>query len=316
MSLAGASRALELGLTWPGSRRSLECVGRSRVLVSALAVVAGAVFAVAAFAGVGKKVLAGRGFATSVTVSFTSPSGYSINGGGYENWKGPLFSSLATGSNDLESGLHFDVHPDSTTRSAEKAARSKIGTDIGGIPTRELTSGPINIPHIVRGTRVGVIKGFFLIRQATKEGYEGFIDGGLGFWLGSGYPALAADVNTTAPGDDADKRIEGTLPSVWNRRVVEEGIRGIAVEGNFAPRTISSRAQGQRLSGRVTDSLGHAVIGAAVTLRKAGVKPCCHAVTSTTGAFALNVPRSAGTGTFQLSAAAGGATLTKNVRLG
>jgi len=68
--------------------------------------------------------------------------------------------------------------------------------------------------------------------------------------------------------------------------------------------------------GRVTDSLGHPVVGAKVTLRKPGGKPCCTAVTSATGAFTLKVPRSAGTGAFQLSVAVGGAALTKNIRTG
>ncbi len=283
-------------------------------MVVAAASVAASV-ALGADEGVGKKRLSGRGIATTVTVSFTAPQGYAIDGGGYENWDGPLFSSLATGSNDLESGLHFDVHSDSTTRSAEKAARSKIGTEMGGIPTRELAAGPINIPHVVRGKKIGVVKGYFLIRQATKKGYEGFIEGGLGFWLGAGYPAFAADVDTTAPGDDGDKRIEGTLPSVWNRRVVEEGIRGIAVEGNFAPTKMAVAVNGRRLTGRVRDSLGHAVVSAAVKLKQ-GAKTCCRTTTTANGTFALSVPKSAGTGAFRLSVSTGGATLTKTVRLG
>jgi hypothetical protein len=286
---------------------------RALVVLSAASVAASI-----AFAGdqtVGKKTLGGRGFATTVTVAFTAPQGYTIAGGGYENWRGPDFSSIATGSDDLESGVHFDVHPDEKARTAEKAARNKLGTDMGGLPTRQVAAGPLAVPHIVRGKKVGVIKGFYVIMQVTKKTYEGWYEGGLGFTLGRGYPALAADVDTTAPADDADKRIEGQLPSVWNRRVVDEGIRGIFVEGNFAPRNLTVRVQGRRLTGQARDALGHAVVSATVKLRQ-GSKTCCRTKTSATGAFALSVPTSAGTGMFRLTVAAGGATLTKTVRLG
>jgi hypothetical protein len=285
-------------------------------VVLVLAALVTASLALAASGGVGRKVLSGRGFPTSVTVSFTAPEGYTIKGSGYENWTGPLFSSLTTGSNDLESGVHFDVHPDFTTSSITKAARDKVGTEMGGQPTRQVAAGPIDVPHLIRGKRVGVVKGFFVMRQVTSEGYEGWYEGGLAFSPGKGYPILGAIVDTTAPADDSDKRIKDTLPSVWNRRVVEEGIGGIVVEGNLAPRKISARVRGRRISGRVTDSLGHAVIGAAVKLRKAGARPCCRAVTSSTGAYALTVPRGAGTGAFELSASAGAATLSKRVQLG
>jgi len=129
---------------------------------------AGVSVALAAASSVGKKTLGGRGFATDVTVSFTAPAAYAAPGGGYESWVGPLYTNLATGSSDLESHLAFDVHPAFSVRSAEEAAREKIGTDIGGIPTREVTSGPIDVPHVIGGRKVGSVKGFFLIRQATS----------------------------------------------------------------------------------------------------------------------------------------------------
>jgi hypothetical protein len=72
-----------------------------------------------------------------------------------------------------------------------------------------------------------------------------------------------------------------------------------------------------RLSGRVTDALGHPLVAVKVTLRKSGAEPCCSATTGATGAYVLNVPKSAGTGAFVLSvAAAGGSSLTKTIRIG
>jgi len=286
------------------------------LVIPALAVALAASLALAAASGVGKKLMGGRDFATNVTISFTAPKGYKIDAAnGYENWRGPDFTNLDIGSSDLESGLHFDVHT-ASTRSVERAARDKTGKDMGGIPTEQVEAGPIGVPHIVRGRKVGVIRGFYLVRQSTKKNYQGWTDAAVAFWLGRGYPVLVADVNTTAPSADEYQRIEDMLPSVWNLRVVEEGIRGIAVEGNLAPRTITAHVSGRRIAGRATDTLGHAIVGANVTLRKPGGKPCCTAVTRATGAFTLNVPRSAGTGAFQLSVAAGGAKLTKSVKIG
>lgn len=289
---------------------------RTGVLLAATitAVVAVSV-ALASTAGVGKKTIGGRDFATDVIVSFTAPKGYRIDTeNGYGGWKGPPVTNLDINS-QVESGLQFDVHT-AVTRSVERAARDKIGTDFGGIPTKQVVGGPIGVPHMIRGRKVGVIKGFFLIRQGARQGYEGWTNSAVAFSLGRGYPVLAANVDTTAPGSDANLSIKGMLPSAWNRQVVEQGVRGIVVEGNLAPRTMTARAQAGRVVGRVTDSLGHPLVGVKVKLRKADLQPCCNATTTATGAFTLNVPQSAGTGSFQLSVAVGGATLTKSVRIG
>lgn len=281
-----------------------------------LAVASVAVAALATSSGVGRKTLGGRGFATDVTVSFTAPDGYSIDGGGYENWKGPLYSSLTTGSNDLESNLHFDVHSDPKARTAEQAARNKVGKDMGGLPTRQVAAGPIAVPHLVAGRKVGVVRGYYVLMQVTQEDYEGWYESGLGLPLGKGYPLLAADVDATAPAADADKRIQGTLPSVWNRRVVLEGIRGIAVEGNLAPGVLTAAVRGRRVTGRALDTLRHPLVRARIVLRGPGGKRCCGTLTAPTGAFALTVPPSAGSGAFQISVAVGSATLTKSIRVG
>jgi hypothetical protein len=281
-------------------------------------VAAGAVAVVAASAaatglGVGKKTLGGRGWATEVTFSFTAPPGYRVIGGrGYENWEGPLWKSSVTGSED-ESNLHFDVHPDYSTRSAVRAAQSKIGTDMGGIPTKQVAAGPIEVPHIVGGRKVGVIKGFFVIRQATQEQYEGWFEAALAVSLGKGYPIPAADVDTTSPDSDASKTIKGMLPSQWNRQVVEQGLRGIAVEGNLAPARLSVRVLGRRVVGQAADVLGHPVVGAKVTLAKPGGRACCSTKTTATGRYTLVVPASAGTGTFVVSVSVAEAVAKKTV---
>lgn len=281
----------------------------------AIAAAAVASLALAAATGVGKKTLGGRGWATNVTVAFTSPEGYSINGSGYENWLGPKFTNTVTGNED-ESNLSFDVHSDFTTRSAERAARSKLGADMGGIPTKQVAAGPIDVPHIIRGRQVGVIKGFFLIMQATRAQYEGWFEAGLAFSLGRGYPIPAADLDTTAPDDDATKTIQGTLPSEWNRRVIEQGVRGITVEGNLAPQKVTARVKAGRVEGRATDTVGHPVVGLKVVLeRRAGSSwtRVTTGVTNGNGEFALRLAGVAGASGIRVSVSLGAAVARSGV---
>jgi hypothetical protein len=262
--------------------------------------------ALAAQAGVGRKTLGGRGWATNVTVAFTAPDGYAINGSGYENWKGPLWKSLVTGSED-ESNLSFDVHPDYTTRSAEKATRSLLEDEMGGLPTRQVAAGPVQVPHIVHGRTIGVIKGTFVIMQVTKPQYEGWFEAALAFSLGKGYPIPVAGVDTTSPDDDSAKRIQDELPSVWNRRIVEAGIRAIAVEGNLAPQKVTARVRAGRVTGRVSDTVGHPVVGVTVTLQRR----------TKTSWVRVAAGRTDSTGTFAVRAsAARGSVLRVSVSLG
>ncbi len=256
---------------------------------------------------VGRKTLGGRGFATDVTVSFTAPQGYRILGGGYENWRGPPYTRLETGSTG-QSSLHFDVHPNFDTRSPQRAIRDKLGADMGGIPTREVASGPIDVPHVVRGRKVGVVKGVFVIRQATSRGYEGWYEGGVAFGVGTGYPVLAADVDTTSPDADASKRIEGMQPSKWNRQAIEQGIRGTAVEGNLAPRRVVVRIGRGLVAGRATDSLGHPLVAARVVLERragAGWSRAATGRTGLNGEFSLRLAGAAGV--IRVSVSSGGA---------
>jgi hypothetical protein len=264
--------------------------------------------ALAAQAGVGKKTLGGRGWATNVTVTFTAPAGYVINGSGYENWNGPLWKSLVTGNED-KSNLSFDVHPDYTTRSAERAARSLLGDDMGGLPTRQVAAGAIRVPHVVHGRTIGAITGTFVIMQVTKPQYEGWFEAALAFSLGKGYPIPVAGVDTTSPDDDADKRIQNELPSAWNRRIVEAGVRAIAVEGNLAPQKVTARRQGARVTGRVSDTVHHPVVAIGVTLeRRAGSswRRVATGRSDGTGAFAIPLKAASGS-TLRVSASVAGA---------
>lgn len=240
---------------------------RVKLFVGTLVALATVSVGLAAGSSVGKKTLGGRGYATDVTVAFTAPAGYTVPGGGYESWVGPLYTNLATGDQS-ESRLDFDVHPDFSASSAEQAGREKIGTDIGGIPTNEVRSGPIDVPHVIGGRKVGSIKGFVVIRRATRAEYEGWYEAAVAFSLGKGYPILAADIDTTAPGDDSNETIQGALPSAWNLQAVEEAVRGVAVEGNLAPSKVTARVRGGQVAGRVTDGLGHPVVGAKVALER------------------------------------------------
>lgn len=283
-------------------------------------VVLSASLAAAADAPRKKITLSGRDYPTPVRVSFAAPTGYTSNQGG--SWKGPRWKKIAL-SSEGDSSLTVNVGGDSSAGSAERAARKRLGSYVTSWTV--VASRPIAVPHLVGGRKVGTFKGFFLILHNPDQGYEGWYKATIGVPLGKGYPVLAADFGTTDPSDDATTTIEGKTPSAWNRQVIEQALRGAAVDGNLAARTIQANVRltplepccGARISGRITDALGHPLVAVKVTLRKHGLAPCCAATTSATGAYVLNVPKRAGTGAFVLSvAAAGGASLTKTIRIG
>lgn len=259
-----------------------------------------------------KIALGGRGFATSVAVTFAAPRGYVVKtSSGYNRtWRGPRWKNAV--GDERDSLLDFSAHSDFKARSAEGAAKNQVGSDPGW---KVVASGPIAVPHLIKGHKVGVIKGFMLVLQKTGKGYEGWHRAAVGFPLGKGYPVLVADFLTTSPSDDASDIIENVLPSQWNRQAVDQALQGVALDGNLAPRALQAGVHGARVTGRVVDGLGHGVVGVKVTLRKQGSEPCCSATTSATGAFAMNVPQSAGTGAFVLSVSSGGVALTKSVRI-
>jgi hypothetical protein len=258
--------------------------------------------------------LTGRDYAAPLIVAFAAPAGYSSGFGGA--WKGPQWKS-ATGDGDA--GLTVNVGGEPSARSAEQAARKKLSSYTSW---KAVASGPIAVPHLVKGRKVGSLKGFFLILHNPDKGYEGWYHAAIGVPLGKGYPIVAANFGITTPSDDATQTIEGKTPSVWNRQVIDQALRGVAVDGNLAARTIQAQVRpiepccNARISGRVTDALGHPLVGVKVTLRKHAQEPCCGATTTATGAYVLNVPKSAGTGAFVLSVTAAGSSLTKTIRIG
>jgi len=168
--------------------------------------------------------LSGRAFASPVTVVFAAPAGYTSGFGGA--WTGPPWSSPSGGG---VSGLTVNVGSDEQSRSAEQAARNKLVSYAASWTV--VSSGPLAVPRIVAGRKVGGLQGFFLIMHNPLKGYEGWYRAAVGVSLGKGYPLLAAVFLTTTPSSDASQTIEGTTPSVWNRQAIDQALRGMAVEG-------------------------------------------------------------------------------------
>jgi hypothetical protein len=164
---------------------------------------------------------------------------------------------------------------------------------------------------------VGTITGFKHVIQKSDAGYEGWYKAALGISLGKGYTVVVVKSQTTTPGDDSRQVIAGKVPSEWNRQAIDEALRGVAIVGNLAALTIKANVRltpadpvnGARITGRVTDTVGDAVVGVKVRLRKSNADPVNGAVTTAIGAFTLAVPKKAGTGSFVLSVAG----LSKNI---
>jgi hypothetical protein len=275
-------------------------------------------FAAAAGPPAKKITLTGRGYSGPVTMTIATPAGYTSGAGGA--WTGPRWKKPSA---EGDSSLTVNVGGVPTAGSAEQAARKTLGSYVASWTV--VSSGPIAVPHVVGVHKVGTFKGFFLILHHPDKGYEGWYKAAVGVPIGKGSEILAAEFGTTSPSDDAIETIEGTTPSVWNRKAVDQALKGVAIDGNLAARTIQAQVRptpaepccGARVTGRVTDALGHPLVGVKVTLRKQSAEPCCGATTGATGAYVLKVPKSAGKGAFVLSvAAAGGTALTKSIQIG
>lgn len=184
-----------------------------------------------------KFTLSGRGYPAPVTVAIATPPGYTNGFGGA--WTGPRWKNPSAEGN---AGISVNVGGDPSARSAERAARNKLGSYVASWTV--VASGPIAVPHVVRGRKVGSIQSFFLILHNPDKGYEGWYKAAIGVPLGKGYEILAADFLTTTPSDDASTTIEGKPPSVWNRQAIEQALRGVAVETQASP--TSARCFGKR----------------------------------------------------------------------
>lgn len=208
-----------------------------------------------------------RGFSRQTYVTVTAPDAYTKIDfdGDAGNWRGPL--CLVSSYPSLSSDVHvaWGVGFSKEDRSAEEAAdRGRTFRDL-----ETAQRGTIEVPHRIRGKKVGEILAQFIIGQSPDEDSTGWAEIGVGIPMRRGV-FVRARFWSTGP-SAASCTVAGTPSRLWHRDAVLAAAGGLAIDGNLPAARVTAHAQRRRVAGFVSDGFGHPVVGVRVSLeRKVG----------------------------------------------
>lgn len=207
------------------------------------------------------------GFSHQTYVDVTTPDAYTKIDfdGDAGNWRGPLCfaSSYPSLSGDVH--IAWGVGFSREDRSAEEAADR--GRTFPDAETAQL--GTIDVPHRIRGKKVGEILAHFIIGQSSAEDATGWAEIGVGIPMTRGVFARARFWSTGPSA--AACTVASTPAPLWHRAAVIAAASGIAIDGNLPAARVTAHAQRRRVAGFVSDGFGHPVVGVRVSLeRKVG----------------------------------------------
>jgi hypothetical protein len=247
-------------------------------------------------------------FPPGLTLALASPPGFVSGPRALEagRWLGPRYDSTTVpglaGSSTIGWSIAFDNRPLSTEAAA-------LGATTLGF--QEDQRGHIAVPHLVGGTQVGTIQGFYVLTVAVNTTENARAEGAIAFPLGQGIHAVAR-FTLLEPSSDDFRVSGGILPTAWNRGQAFIALAGVRVEGSFAPALVSIRAErGTRLvRGLVVDGFRHRIIGAQISLeRRAGSswRRLKTARTNRNGRFTVQAPAG---GRYRVTATVGAMSLS------
>jgi hypothetical protein len=288
------------------TRSSLRAIGSMAAGLMALAVAGAAAGGVVNRAQIG---VPGRniteGYSPALYVVVASPAEYRrgcCTDSDSGEWKGPRYK----GSDNTISGdssIDWSVDVDNHRRTAAAVAREAFVHDWPVETTRQ-----IRVPHLVNGRKVGTIIGTAALSKSPGTG-SAQVEGALAFPLCRGMFAFARfgllSPSSVPTGTGGEYTVDGTPALDWNRRQLDVSLQGVSLIGPLPVGTVTARASGGGVAGRVTDCAGHPVPGARVVARGVSAK------TDLNGSYRLTgVPSSA----TAVSVTAGGATVTAALR--
>lgn len=208
-----------------------------------------------------------KGFSQRTYVDVTTPDAYTKIDfdGDAGNWRGPqcLVSSYPSLSGDVH--IAWGVGFSREDRSAEEAAdRGRTFRDM-----ETAQRGTIDVPHRIRGKKVGEILASFVIGQSPNEDSTGWAEIGVGIPMTRGVFARARFWSTGPSA--AACTVASTPAPLWHRAAVIAAASGLAIDGNLPAARVTAHAQRRRVAGFVSDGFGHPVVGVRVSLeRKVG----------------------------------------------
>ena len=219
-------------------------------------------------------------YSAILTTKLAPPAGYTPTAAGA--WSGPQFRLNKPGAASRPSTMKWWVKVDHASTTAEAAVRAF--TIDPAVFTLVKTSGSIEVPHVVSGHRVGTIVGYSALLQSSQVTLNAEYEGVLAFPLAAVSPVsksasrapyfVVVRFLTREPASDRYvMTATPTLASAWNAQQIAAAFTTVEVVGSMPPSQYTATVS--RVSwiccravvrGRVTDSLGHPVAGARVTL--------------------------------------------------
>jgi Carboxypeptidase regulatory-like domain len=246
-------------------------------------------------------------FPPGLTLALASPHRFltATRGANNGEWHGPRFDHVSIPGRSGLATISWSVALDTASKSAEAAS---LGAVTLGFP--EDQRGQIAVPHMVGGTQVGTIQGFYVLKVAANTPENARAETTVAFPLGQGVFAVARFALLN-PASDEYRLEGGVFPTSWNRGQAFIAVAGVRVEGNFAPALASIRAErGTRLvRGRVVDAFRHRVVGARITLERrtgSGWRRVGRARTDKRGNYVVAAPSP---GRYRVSASVGTVTV-------
>ena len=231
-----------------------------------------------------------KGFSPQTSVVVTTPDAYTKIDfdGDAGNWRGPLCFASSYPSLSKDVHIAWGVGFSREDRSAEEAAdRGRTFRD-----QETAQRGTIDIPHRIRGQKVGEILAHFIIGQSSAEDSTGWAEIGVGIPMTRGVFARARFWSTGPSG--AACTVAGTPPRLWHRAAVIAAASGLAIDGNLPAARVTAHAQRRRVAGFVSDGFGHPVVGVRVSLERKvgrGWRRAGSATTNASGFYsALSLP--------------------------
>jgi hypothetical protein len=228
-------------------------------------------------------------FSPALSIALPSPAPYATrccNAVVSGVWFGPTW--VATG-NPARSG------PSSIEWSASFGAGTSLETSARGVLWQgwpQVSAGPVSVPHVVSGRRVGTVPGFAVTAAEPAPGARH--QAALALSLGRGVHARVL-FDVVAPFSDSagahgEFVVAAMRPSAWNRTQAAAALAGVFLEASLPPARVTARVAGRRITGAVRDSFGHPVAEVAVRLERKtarGWKRVRSGTSSLRGTFAL-----------------------------
>src|SRR3954465_1136067 len=221
------------------------------------------------------------------------------NDGDEGSWNGPNYHASLKASEGGPTSIGWGVDFDIAAHVTPLALARKHALTFGS--WHVLQHGPLLVPHLVGGRKVGTLHAVMLLTQAPGSDATAF-SSSVAFSLCKG---VVVEVHFGSQGPSTSEPYQagrwimedGTEVQPWTRDHLRAALDGVALDGYLPVGRVTAAARGRAVSGRVTDCLGHPMPGVTVLAGTA------HAVTKADGAYAV---RAASAGSIVVSASAGG----------